>query len=115
MRKSTMPKVRAIRSALALMMLAGGLCACAAPIAINRAALPCSGLIPPQLSDDVPGADIPSGNSAGDWIAFGDAQTGQLDKANTYKSGAIAIVKACEARDAQVDAMLHRKKFLGLF
>jgi hypothetical protein len=58
---------------------------------------------------------MPEGNTAGDWIAFGDAQTGQLDKANSYKGASIAIVKACEARDAEVDAQLHRKKFLGLF
>ncbi|HQS70899.1 MULTISPECIES: hypothetical protein [unclassified Novosphingobium] len=34
----------------------------------------------------------------GDWIAFGDAQTGQLDKANDRTLSSIEIVENCEKR-----------------
>jgi len=48
----------------------------------------------------VPGADLPDGNTVGDWIAFGDAQTGRLDQANERTKASIGIVERCEARDA---------------
>ncbi|WP_010125925.1 hypothetical protein [Sphingomonas sp. KC8] len=68
------------------------------------------------MTDDVPPADLPpDGATVGDlYIAF-DQQTGQLGKANTYKRAAIDIVRACEARDGEVDAMLAPRKFLGIF
>jgi len=49
-----------------------------------------------------------------DWIAFGDAQTGQLDKANGRTTDALAIIGRCEQRDA---AALNkaRPKILGVF
>jgi hypothetical protein len=46
---------------------------------------------------------------AGDWIAFGDAQTGQLDKANGRTKDAIGIVERCEARDAQAYARADKR------
>lgn len=50
----------------------------------------------------------------GDWIAFADAQTGQLDKSNDRYRAAVGIVERCEARDR--DAVKRsRAKFLGLF
>lgn len=48
----------------------------------------------------VPGADLPAGNSVGDWVAFGDAQTAQLDKANDRYVAGVGIVQRCEDRDA---------------
>jgi hypothetical protein len=36
----------------------------------------------------------------GDWVAFGDAQTGKLDQANGRTKDAIGIVARCEKRDA---------------
>jgi hypothetical protein len=36
----------------------------------------------------------------GEWVAFSDAQTGQLDKANGRTVDAIGIVERCEARDS---------------
>ncbi|MEQ7873836.1 hypothetical protein ABDK56_07500 [Sphingomonas sp. ASV193] len=41
----------------------------------------------------------PDAASAGDWIAFADAQTGRLDMANGRTRDAIGIVERCEARD----------------
>jgi hypothetical protein len=52
---------------------------------------------------------LPSGSSVGDWIAFADAQTGQLDKANDRTLSAIGIVERCEVRDrAALDAAGRR-------
>lgn len=50
----------------------------------------------------------------GDWIAFGDAQTGQLDKANGRVIDAIGIVERCEVRDAAA-VKRARPRFMGIF
>lgn len=105
------------RGPMLLSMLAftvSGLTGCAggSPIAATRAA--CSSLLPNEWRSGVPGAPLPEGNTVGDWIAFGDAQTAQLDKANGRTADAIGIVGRCEARDrAAVETV--RPKFLGLF
>lgn len=63
----------------------------------------------------MPGAPLPpQPASVGDWVAFGDAQTGQLDKANGRIADAIGIVERCEARDAKA-VKRARPKLLGLF
>ncbi|OYW47899.1 MAG: hypothetical protein B7Z36_01260 [Novosphingobium sp. 12-63-9] len=46
----------------------------------------------------MPGAPLPLTDKVGDWIAFGDAQTGQLDKANDRTLSSIEIVENCEKR-----------------
>lgn len=48
----------------------------------------------------VPGADLPRGDSVGEWVAFGDAQTAQLDKSNDRYVAGVGIVQRCEDRDA---------------
>jgi hypothetical protein len=48
-------------------------------------------------------------------MTFADAQTGQLDTANTEKLGMVEIVTACEKRDAEIVKALQPKKFLGIF
>lgn len=55
------------------------------------------------------GADLPAGNTVGDWIAFGDAQTGQLDKANDRTKASITIVERCDKRDADTVKALKPK------
>lgn len=62
----------------------------------------------------MPGADLPIGSTVGDWIAFADAQTGQLDKSNDRYRAAVGIVERCEARDREA-VKRSRSKFLGLF
>lgn len=57
----------------------------------------------------MPGADLPLNDTVGAWIAFGDAQTGQLDKANDRTVSAIGIVERCEARDRQAVASASRR------
>lgn len=60
------------------------------------------------------GAPLPEGMTVGDWIAFADAQTGQLDKANDRYRAAVGIVGRCEARDAAA-VKRSRPRFLGVF
>jgi len=58
---------------------------------------------------------LPAGRTVGDWIAFGDAQTAQLDKANGRTGDALDIVARCEARDAAAVKRAARRKVLGVF
>lgn len=85
----------------------------APPIAAIPSA--CSTLIPASWHDPIPGAPLPAGRTVGDWIAFGDAQTAQLDKANGRTGDALGIIARCEARDAAVVKRVGRRKVLGLF
>ena len=49
----------------------------------------------------------------GDWIAFGTAQTGQLDKANGRASDTLAVIERCEARDAAAVSKVARRRVVG--
>lgn len=60
------------------------------------------------------GAPLPTGGTVGDWIAFADAQTAQLDKANDRTATSIGIIQRCEKRDREA-VQLARPKVLGLF
>jgi hypothetical protein len=72
----------------------------------------CSSLLPAEWREGVAGAAFPVGSTVADWIAFADAQTGQLDKANERTAAAIGIVERCEARDREA---VKRRKVLGVF
>ena len=98
---------------LACAMPALSACVSAPPIFATSAA--CSSILPADWRQGVPGAPLPAGETVGDWIAFGDAQTGQLDKANGRTADAIGIVERCEARDRDAVAKAKRKRFLGIF
>lgn len=82
------------------------------PIVASQSA--CSSLLPNEWREGVPGADLPQAATVGDWIAFADAQTGQLDKANDRTRAAIGIVERCEARDAAA-VKKSRRRVLGIF
>lgn len=97
---------------LLFMAPAFALSACTTPITIASPATPCSTLIPSSLRDKTPGSPLPSEPTAGEWIAFGAAQTGQLDKSNADRSAAIEIVEKCEARDAAARAATVKHKRL---
>lgn len=61
----------------------------------------------------VPGAPLPISDgtddvTAGDWIAFGDAQTGQLDKANDRTLSSIEMMEKCEALQRKAIAAAKR-------
>lgn len=74
----------------------------------------CSGFIPSAWRAPVPGADLPEGDTVGDWISFGDRQTGQLDKANGRQADTLYIIEECEKRAAQA-VKRSKPKFLGIF
>jgi hypothetical protein len=75
----------------------------------------CSSLLPAEWKQGVPGADLPEGNTVGDWIVFGDAQTARLDQANGRTKDAIGIVERCEVRDAAAVKHAQRGFFARLF
>lgn len=109
---SSLPRALTRLSTLLPLLLASAACVSAPPIVTARSA--CSTLLPAEWRAGVPGADLPEGETVGDWIAFADAQTGQLDKANERTRAAIGIVERCEERDrAAVERA--KPKFLGLF
>lgn len=85
-----------------MLVLSG--CVGAPPIVATPSA--CASLLPDEWRVPVAGAPLPLEGTAGDWIAFGDAQTGQLDKANDRTTSSITIVERCEQlnRDAIASA-----------
>lgn len=109
--RSSLRLARTSLSILALLAPAAGLSACATrTVIVPSVGSPCSDLIPPSWLLGVPGAPLPAETAAaGPWIAFGDAQTGQLDKANGRTVDSVEIVKKCEARDREIAAKLVPK------
>ena len=107
-----MPKVptRLLPPLFAMLALTG--CAGGVPIASTPSA--CSGLIPDSWATGVSGAPLPDGNTVGDWVAFGDAQTGRLDVANGRQADTLAIISRCEERD-RLAVKRSRPKVLGIF
>ena len=104
-----MPKgPRALLPPLFMTLACAG-CVGAPPIVAASSA--CSSLLPSEWREPVPGAPLPDGATVGDWIAFGDAQTAQLDKANDRTSAAIGIVERCEARDREAVKKARRRLF----
>ena len=99
---------------LILLFTVLGLPACVGAPSIVSVPSACSQLIPSEWRAGVPGADLPRAATAGDWIAFADAQTAQLDKANERTAAAIGIVERCEERDRDA-VKKSRRKVLGLF
>ena len=88
--------------------------ACAAAPLIVATPSACSALIPDNWREGVPGAPLPDGNTVADWVAFGDAEGAQLDKANGRTVDALTIIGNCEKRDAAA-IRKARPKFLGIF
>lgn len=76
-----------------------------------HAALDCSSLVGPTLRAPVSPSPLPSGNTVGEWVAFGDAQSGRLDEANGRKLAVVEIMDACQAQQAN----LTRKPWWRLF
>ena len=59
----------------------------------------CAALLPDEWRAGVAPEVLPEGLTVGDWVVFGDAQTGKLDEANGRTRDAIGIVERCETRD----------------
>lgn len=97
-----------LRSLILSVMLAGGLSACiTAPVTVSSVA-DCSRLVPKGWKDGVPSAEPPTADTAANWVAFGAAQTGQLDKANGRTTDTIGIVETCEAMKAEAAKAARR-------
>jgi hypothetical protein len=109
-----MLKARMIRSIPLLAMLACAACVGGPPIVTAQSA-GCSSLLPGEWKRGVAGAPLPDGDTVGDWIAFGDAQTGKLDQANERTTAAIGIVERCEQRDKAAVKRATRGFFGRLF
>jgi hypothetical protein len=105
---------RLMRSMLVFITPGLLLSACATRIVYNRPASDCSTLVPQVLVDPTPGAQLPD-PVLGSWVAFGDAQTGQLDKANTDKRAQHDIVTACEKRDREAAAKVTKRPWWAVF
>lgn len=65
-----------------------------------------SGLLRPTS-----GASLPADDSKGAWVAFGDRQTGQLDKANADKGAAEAVLDTCEGWQAKAEAAAKPRRW----
>jgi len=109
-----MQRALAKRSIPLFAMLALGACV-GGPLTVTTQSAGCSSLIPDSWAAGVPGAPLPDGNTVGDWVAFGDAQTARLDQANSRTKDAIEIQRRCEARDAAAVKRATRRRFLGIF
>lgn len=106
-----------IKPSLALAMIVAALLssACMGPPVLSASSAGCSSLIPEDWKEGVAGAPLPESDTAGDWISFGDAQTGKLDQANGRTKDAIGIVERCEARDAAAIKRAQRNWIQRIF
>ncbi|MEA1071295.1 hypothetical protein [Sphingomonas sp. LY160] len=86
-----------LRLPLVAAMLSVAACAPTVTVTPNS----CSTLIPTTWREGVAGADLPTDDTIGSWIVFGDSQTGKLDQANGRTRDTIEIISACEKRDAE--------------
>jgi hypothetical protein len=59
---------------------------------------PCSDYVPAQLWAPTPHAAPPASGADNQWINFGIAEAGQLEKANSDKSGTQHIITTCERK-----------------
>lgn len=107
-------KLRAPMRLSILLCVTLGCAACVGAPPIVASASACSSLLPSEWREGVPGADLPEGSTVGDWIAYADAQTGQLDKSNDRYTAAVGIIERCEARDIEA-VRKARRRFLGIF
>lgn len=85
-----------------------GLFAGGRPI-VNAQSVGCSDLVAAWMKP-VTGADLPKDDKVGDWIVFGDAQTGKLDMANDRIVMGYATINRCEQRDREAVARATRRR-----
>lgn len=95
-----------LTSWLILLFPALALSACASVPPIVAMPGACASLLPLEWRQPVPGTPLPENDTQGAWVAFADAQTGQLDKANDRTVTSIGIIERCEQmqRDAVASA-----------
>ena len=67
-------------------------------------------LVPNEwVETGVEGADPPTEPVVGQWVAFGDAQTANLDKANGRTRDSVGIIRKCEKRDREALRQITKK------
>jgi hypothetical protein len=98
--------------ALAVSALSTTGCMTAGPILAETGH--CSAYIPQAWRAPVPGADLPEGDTVGDWITFADREAAQLDKSNGRLADTLHIIGECERRAGDA-VQRSRPKLLGLF
>lgn len=90
-------------STLLSLSLLGALSACVQAPQVLAPAGHCSDLPPESWhTKGVEGAELPVEDKVGQWMAYGIAEAGQLDKANAQTRDQHEIIAKCEARDAAV-------------
>ena len=112
---SLLPALRT-QSLLLLVGLGSSLSACGTYISPILPVSECVALLPEKVTGPTPGAKIPSDRTVGTLAAFGDEQTGQLDKANSDKKAIVDFESRCKARDAELIKAVTKKpwwRFLG--
>ena len=108
--RSLLRPTRALLPAL-LVTLACAACASAPRIETIPVALACASRVPPQLRDDVKPAPLPADQTVGEWVAFGDAQTGKLEQANDEKATVLWIVDQCEGEQTKAAQALSKRRW----
>lgn len=99
----------------ACLLLLCGACASGPPIVNILDAMPCVPLIGESLRADVPPVDLPAGDTAGEWIAALDGQTGRLDQANANRRAVVEIAEACDRQRAAVAERLRPRPWWRLW
>lgn len=61
------------------------------------------------LTDDTPHASLPVEASAGAWVAYGNQEGGQLDKANSAKRAVVGIGQTCDRWADEAKQRAERK------
>ena len=75
----------------------------------------CATLLPSTITAPTPGAPIPTEHTVGALAAFGDAQTGQLDKANGDKVAIVQFEARCKVRDEALIKAVTKKPWWDFF
>lgn len=79
-------------------------------------AVPCEGLVEASgMLEPTPGAALPANDSVGEIAAFGDRESGQLDKSNADKRGVKGILRVCKDWREKATLAVKPKRFLGIF
>lgn len=97
----TFGKLLARTSVLILLFLMPVLSGCVGVPPIVATPSACASLLPDGWRQPVAGAPLPIDMMVGSWVAFGDAQTAQLDKSNDRGAAAIHVFERCEALQRQ--------------
>lgn len=72
----------------------------------------CVKRIPPSILARVTPAPLPSENTTGAWIVFGDAQTGKVEEANDRGDTMLWIIRNCEQEQLAAAKAVDQRPWL---